>query len=135
MTLSSEAEQSLIDAASTVRDKAYAPYSKFHVGAAILTDSGDVFIGCNVENASYGMTICAERVAATSAIAAGQQKFVAVALSLPGGQTPCGACRQFLAEFHADLPVLIHDADSGRVSRTNLTELLPAQFEFDGPAD
>ncbi|MCL4111410.1 UNVERIFIED_CONTAM: hypothetical protein GTU68_032318 [Idotea baltica] len=135
MTLSSEAEQNLIHSASAARDNAYAPYSKFHVGAAILTDNGDVFVGCNVENASYGMTICAERVAATSAVAAGQQQFVAVALSLPGGQTPCGACRQFLAEFQPDLPVLIHDADSGRVSKTTLTKLLPAQFEFDGPTD
>ena len=126
-------ETRLIEAAASAGSNAYAPYSRFPVGAALLTESGRIFIGCNVENASYGMTICAERVAATSAIAAGQQTFVAIALSLSGGGTPCGACRQFLAEFNPALPVLIHDSVADGVVRMSLAELLPSRFQFAGP--
>lgn len=131
--LSTDTESELVKAAAAARSNAYAPYSKFHVGAALLTQDGDVFVGCNVENASYGMTICAERVAATSAVAAGQTAFVAIALSISGGQTPCGACRQFLAEFSPELPVVIHNSDTDAITRTSLAVLLPAQFQFEGP--
>lgn len=124
--------EELVAAARDARERAYAPYSKFKVGAAVLTEDGSVFTGCNVENASYGLTICAERVAATSAVAAGHQKFARIALSLSGGGTPCGACRQVLAEFCDDTPVLIDDADqTGVVRTTSIDELLPDRFEFD----
>ncbi len=122
----------LIEAARKARINAYAPYSNFAVGAALLTDKGDVFIGCNVENASFGLTICAERVAATTAVAAGQKSFVRLALSLPEGGTPCGACRQFLAEFSNDLEILIDDSDKeNSVRDTSLAVLLPDQFSFE----
>jgi cytidine deaminase len=98
----------LIEAAWTVRDRAYAPYSKFHVGAAILTASGEVFTGCNVENLSFGLTNCAERVAIGSMIAAGNRTISRVVVVADTDQpiSPCGACRQVLAEF-GDFPVLL----------------------------
>lgn len=126
-------DKELVAAARSVRQNAYAPYSKFKVGAAVLTEDGSLFTGCNVENASYGLTICAERVAATAAVAAGHTRFARIALSLSGGGTPCGACRQVLAEFcDDDTPVLIDDADQTNVVRTTyVNELLPDRFQFD----
>jgi cytidine deaminase len=121
----------LIAAALDARLRAYAPYSKFLVGAALETASGRVFTGCNVENVSYGLTICAERTAATSAVAAGEREFVRIALALSGGGTPCGACRQFLAEFNPRLPITIVDADAPqRIIETDLATLLPSQFQL-----
>jgi cytidine deaminase len=121
----------LIDAALRVRERAYAKYSQFHVGAALLTSSGEIIVGCNVENASYGLTQCAERSAVTAAVAAGHTQFVAIALTGPGGPMPCGACRQVLAEFCHDLPVLIVDADiPSKRMLTNLRELLPGVFKL-----
>jgi cytidine deaminase len=123
--------QRLIEAALAVRERAYAPYSRFRVGAAIETASGDVFAGCNVENASYGLTLCAERVAVSAAIAAGHREFVACAVATPQGAMPCGGCRQFLAEFADRLPILIIDADSGQLAaETDLAELLPNAFHL-----
>ncbi len=123
--------QQLIDAAVAARRQAYAPYSEFRVGAAIETVSGEMFVGCNVENASYGLTICAERVAVCAAVATGQREFVGCAVVTSGGAMPCGACRQFLAEFAARLPVLIVDADSGEVvAETDIGELLPGRFRL-----
>ncbi len=123
--------QCLIAAALEARDRAYAPYSKFAVGAALLTESGNVYLGCNVENCSYGLTICAERVAASAAVTAGDRKFTALALALKGAGTPCGACRQFLAEFNPRLPIVIVDADdAGRFVEMNLESLLPGRFEL-----
>jgi cytidine deaminase len=122
---------SLVAAALEARLRAYAPYSKFLVGAAIETASGRVFTGCNVENCSYGLTICAERTAACSAVAAGDRDFVRIALALAGAGTPCGACRQFLAEFNPQLPITIVDAaDPTRRLDTDLEKLLPGRFEF-----
>ena len=124
--------QELIDTALAMRDRAYAPYSQFRVGAAVLTNSGRIFGGCNVENASYGLTLCAERVALVSAVANGETAFVAIAVATSGGASPCGACRQFAAEFRGDLPVLIVDADHpDQVREANLAELLPEQFHLD----
>jgi cytidine deaminase len=120
----------LIEAAIAVRQQAYAPYSQFLVGAALLTDDGDIFTGCNVENISYGLTICAERVAVGTAVAAGQQSYQAIAIASANGCTPCGACRQVLAEFRPDLPILLVNAESGAVAKTTLAKLLPGQFEF-----
>ena len=122
----------LIDAAHQAAAQAYCPYSHFRVGSAVLTDHGEIFSGCNVENASYGLTLCAERVALVSAVANGETAFVAIAVATSGGASPCGACRQFAAEFRGDLPVLIVDADHpDQVREANLAELLPEQFHLD----
>jgi cytidine deaminase len=124
--------QQLIDTALAMRGRAHAPYSHFRVGAAVLTESGRIFGGCNVENASYGLTLCAERVALVCAVANGETAFVAMAVATSGGASPCGACRQFAAEFRGDLPVLIVDADHpDQVREANLAELLPDQFHLE----
>jgi cytidine deaminase len=108
--------------------QAYAPYSKFCVGAALLCKSGEVFLGCNVENASYGLTSCAERNAVFAAVAAGRRDFVMLALSLKGGGTPCGACRQVLNEFAPALPIIIGDEAGVLQQETTLDQLLPNAF-------
>jgi len=121
----------LVAAALAARQRSYSPYSKFAVGAALLATAGEIFTGCNVENCSYGLTICAERTAACTAVAAGRREFTALALALSGGGTPCGACRQFLAEFSPNLPIYIVDADApGKVLETSLDVLLPGRFEL-----
>jgi cytidine deaminase len=123
------AEAELLRAALEVQQWAYAPYSNFHVGAAIRTASGKVFTGANVENASFGLTICAERVAAGTAVAAGEREFTQVAVVSRGGVSPCGACRQFLAEFAPNVPILMIDSEKPDVvHRTTLAELLPGRF-------
>ena len=123
-------ELSLIAAAREACQRAYAPYSGFCVGAALQTSSGRVFTGCNVENASYGLTICAERVAVGRAVAEGERNFDAIAIVSRGGVMPCGACRQVLAEFNPDLRVIVAglegSQDHGREFR--LSELLPEAF-------
>lgn len=120
----------LIQAALDAQQRAYCPYSNFPVGAAIRTASGKVYQGCNVENASYGLTICAERVAAGAAVAAGEREFTAIAVVSRGGVSPCGACRQFLAEFNAKLPIVMVDSlDESKVQETTLDKLLPGRFE------
>ncbi|GDY09900.1 MAG: cytidine deaminase [Planctomycetota bacterium] len=129
--MTKEQRSSLIRLACEARTNAHAPYSKFLVGAALLTESGEVICGCNVENASYGLTICAERVAFSTAVAAGYRHFQALAIATSGGHSPCGACRQFAAEFCDDLPILLIDSDRpDHVSESNLRELLPGRFEF-----
>lgn len=107
---------------------AHAPYSHFQVGAALLSSDGRIFTGCNIENASYGATICAERVAASSAIAAGCRSWQAIAVSTPGGAAPCGICRQFLYEFASDLSVLLVDSRTAQFRETSLQQLLPHGF-------
>ena len=125
----------LVAAALSVQQLAYAKYSGFQVGAAIRAVTGEVFLGCNVENRSYGLTICAERAAVFSAVAAGQQKFAEIAVVTPGGFGPCGACLQVLSEFGPDLPVLIVDSeDPNSVQPTSVGKLLPVQFKWDGPS-
>jgi cytidine deaminase len=124
----------LLDAAKAAAQKAYAPYSRFPVGAAILTQNGAVITGANVENASYGLTICAERAAVVRAVSEGQQHFQAVAVwagNMPNGAvTPCGACRQVLAEFmQAEALVLLADAATpGRIRQLTMASLLPEAF-------
>lgn len=117
----------LIAAARAARARAYAPYSRFGVGAALRTADGEILTGCNIENASSGLTVCAERVAVWRAVERGQRVFTALAVVTEGGVMPCGACRQVLAEFSADLPVAAADLD-GRVRLTTLRELLPWPF-------
>jgi cytidine deaminase len=127
--MNQQQQDELIRAALTARQRAYAPYSNFKVGAALLTESGAICSGCNVENASYGLTICAERAAVAAAVSAGHRRFVALAVATAGGATPCGACRQVLAEFCDDLPILIVDADDPGIAReVSLAHLLPEQF-------
>jgi cytidine deaminase len=121
--------QELLAAACAVRPQAYAPYSHFQVGAAVQTGDGRIITGCNVENASYGLTVCAERGAVLAAVAAGQRKLVAIAVASQGGVTPCGACRQVLAEFADDLVVLLVDVDHPECAReVQLSALLPERF-------
>ncbi len=119
----------LVQAAIDVRQRAYAKYSNFLVGAALLAADGRIFTGCNVENCSYGLTNCAERTAVFSAVAAGQQQFDLLAIASTGGVTPCGACRQVLAEFAPHLPILLVNVDQpSSIIETNLRDLLPGAF-------
>lgn len=123
-------EAALVAAATAAQASAYAPYSNFRVGCALLTAAGQVFTGANVENAAYGSTICAERVAMPAAVVAGAREFVALAVVGDGDGpcTPCGACRQVLFEFAPDLLVLAGGTD-GAVTRYRLgAELLPDGF-------
>ncbi|NLN53395.1 MAG: cytidine deaminase [Firmicutes bacterium] len=119
----------LLEQARLAREKAYAPYSRFAVGAALLTEDGEIITGCNVENVSYGLTICAERVAAFTAVAAGRKKISGLALvaDLPEPPTPCGACRQVLAEFAPKMWILCANLE-GKQRIFRLTELLPEAF-------
>ena len=128
-------EQTMIDKlvarARTAGKRAYAPYSHYPVGAAVLAASGRIYSGGNVENASYGLTVCAERVAVWTAASAGERDIVAVAVSTPNGAAPCGACRQVLAEFlpgqgERDILVIVDKGDSQSILR--LSELLPYAF-------
>ena len=122
--------EALIAAARQVREKAYAPYSKFAVGAALRTKTGKVFCGCNVENLSFGLTSCAERNAVFAAVAAGEKEFEAVAIVADSKEpvTPCGACRQVLAEFGLDLEVCSSNLE-GETFTASLRELLPRAKE------
>ena len=127
--------QELLRCAATALEQAYAPYSGFRVGAALLTDSGETCTGCNVENASYGLTICAERAAISAAVSAGHQKFGAIAIVADSASStpyPCGACRQVLAEFAAaDLPVYVAVAGGlAEFEELTLGELLPLAFRL-----
>jgi cytidine deaminase len=120
----------LVRAALDAQQRAFCPYSNFPVGAALRTASGRIFEGVNVENASFGLTICAERVAASTAVAAGERQFTAIAVASRGGVTPCGACRQFLAEFNPAMPIIMIDSSQPNVVRqTTLDVLLPGRFE------
>lgn len=122
-------EQELTARARQAQARAYAPYSNFTVGAALLCADGSIADGCNVENASYPAGTCAERVALGAAVAAGQREFVAIAIATdaPTATPPCGICRQALAEFQPALPIAAIDRE-GRVTRWTLAELLPTPF-------
>jgi cytidine deaminase len=132
-------KQDLVRAAARARLRAVAPYSKFKVGAALFTKSGDIVTGANVESASYGLTCCAERVALFNALTAGKRNFVAVAVVARalGGPMPCGACRQLLAEYAPDAVVWVADSRALRsVKEFCVRELLPAAFtEVPGDSD
>jgi len=129
MTLTDENKQALIKAAGEVRGKAYAPYSNYNVGAALLTKSGKVFLGVNVENAAYPDTICAERSAVVSAVSAGEREFEAIAVATSNGGTPCGSCRQVLAEFGLDIEVLLVDENGKLIQHNTVRDLLPGAFQ------
>jgi cytidine deaminase len=122
--------EKLIDAARAIRLNAHAPYSGFQVGAALETPAGVIITGCNVENATYGLTICAERVAVVKAISEGQTKFtrIAIVADTEAPTTPCGACRQILWEFGGDLEIIL--ANLKEVKATyQLSQLLPLPFD------
>lgn len=121
-------DDALVLMALEARQKAYAPYSGFLVGAALLGKSGRVYTGCNVENASYSLTICAERAALFRAVAEGERDFEAIAIVTETGAAPCGACRQVLREFGQNLRVIVADTKGNRKEYT-LAELLPNGFD------
>lgn len=118
----------LYDVAKRGRENAYAPYSGFSVGAALLAQSGRVYAGCNVENSSYGLTICAERVALCSAVAQGERVFEMMIICADSIVPPCGACLQVMAEF-GDMEIISFDME-GKFQRTSLSELLPQSFRL-----
>lgn len=122
-------KQELIQIALEARKKAYAPYSKYQVGAALLGKSGHIYSGCNVENASFGATICAERTAAVKAVSEGETSFIALVVATDGNEpgAPCGICRQFLAEFGLDLILILVNLD-GKKIETTLDQYLPGAF-------
>lgn len=130
--LTNELKSELIKQAIEARKMAYAPYSDYQVGAALVTHSGRFFAGANVENAAYPTSMCAERVAIFKAVSEGEREFVALAVVTGNGGTPCGACRQVLAEFGLDAVVLIADAQGRLLHEARLSELLPGAF---GPGD
>jgi cytidine deaminase len=124
-------KRQLVRAAGRARERAVAPYSKFKVGAALLTKNGEVISGANVESASYGLTCCAERVALFNALTSGKKNFVAVAVvaRAPGGPMPCGACRQLLAEYAAEAKVWVADSRAlTKIREFTVRELLPSAF-------
>lgn len=120
----------LIEAATRVRELAYAPYSKFRVGAAVRTKGGKIFTGCNVESASYGLTVCAERVAIWKAVSEGEKEFekIAVVADTQELTPPCGVCRQILWEFGGDIPVLFANL-KGDFETVQMKDLLPRAFD------
>jgi cytidine deaminase len=126
----SDADQVLIAAARNAREHAHAPFSNFRVGAAVRAKSGRIFTGCNVENATYGLTLCAERVAVFKAISEGERGFDAVAVVADTDvlTPPCGSCRQILWEFCGDADVILANLQ-GKIERCRMSELLPRPFD------
>lgn len=122
--------EELIEAAAVVRERAYAPYSNFKVGAAVETEDGEIYTGCNVESASYGLTVCAERVAIWKGISKGVTKFgrIAVVADTEELTPPCGVCRQIIWEFCGDVPVILSNLN-GKSESVQMSELLPRAFD------
>ena len=127
-SLDKDWKKNLLHEAIEARKLAYCPYSHYQVGAALLTEEGKIIRGTNVENASYGMTNCAERTAVFTAVASGHQKFQAIAVCTKTIGSPCGACRQVLNEFNPAMIVLLTNEDGTQVKETTLSELLPNAF-------
>jgi cytidine deaminase len=130
--LTDKQRQQLIETSLGARRWAYAPYSKYAVGAAVLTSSGVIYDGVNIENAAYPTSMCAERVAVFKAVSEGETNFIAIAVATSNGGTPCGACRQVLSEFGLETKVLIVNGDGIIEQETTVAELLPGAF---GPQD
>ena len=128
MRLTDEMRQQLIEQAGQARQRAYAPYSNYLVGAALLTSRGEVFQGANIENAAYPTSMCAERVAIYKAVSEGQREFTAIAVVTENGGSPCGSCRQVMAEFGLETIVLIADTSGKLLQETTVAGLLPAAF-------
>jgi cytidine deaminase len=130
--LTDKQRQQLIGTSLGARRWAYAPYSEYAVGAALLTSSGVIYDGVNIENAAYPTSMCAERVAVFKAVSEGETNFIAIAVATSNGGTPCGACRQVLSEFGLETKVLIINGDGIIEQETTVAELLPGAF---GPQD
>jgi cytidine deaminase len=128
MELTPELREKLVETALQARQWAYAPYSKYTVGAALLTASGKIYEGVNIENAAYPVTICAERVAVFKAVSEGERDFKAIVVATENGGSPCGSCRQVLAEFGVETVVLIVNAAGQLVQETSVDKLLPGAF-------
>lgn len=128
MSLTKQEKQSLVDLANTARQRAYVPYSKYPVGSALRTKTGRIFTGVNVENAAYPQTMCAERVAVFKAVSEGETEFEVITVVTDNGGSPCGGCRQVLAEFGLDTIVLMADKNGKLVKETTVRELLPEAF-------
>ena len=128
MKIPEQDKEELIERALRIRARAYAPYSNYNVGASLITESGEIFNGVNVENASYSMAICAERNAVFQAVAHGQRSFRAIAVATDNGGSPCGACRQVLSEFGLDIEVYTVDSEGKIVLETTVGGLLPEAF-------
>jgi cytidine deaminase len=128
ITITSEEAKHLVDLAIEARQRAYAPYSNYQVGAALRAKSGRIFTGVNVESAAYPTTMCAERVAIYTAVAQGEREFDAIAVVTSNGGSPCGGCRQVMAEFGLETVVLIADADGRLLEQTTVNALLPGAF-------
>jgi len=126
--LTDELRSTLIQTAIEARKWAYAPYSNYPVGAALLTASGRIYDGVNVENAAYPTTICAERVAVFKAVSEGERDFQAIAVVTENGGSPCGSCRQVLAEFGLEITVIIADTAGNLIEELTLSDLLPQAF-------
>ena len=126
-----EMKEALVAAACKAREQAYAPYSEYKVGAAVLTEGGRIYTGVNVENAAYGSTICGERAAVFAAVTDGHRRILAVAVCTEHGASPCGACRQVIGEFAGNIPIYMSD-HNGKVHDGHLRKLLPHRF---GPED
>ena len=123
-------QKELIRIAKKMREKAYAPFSKYTVGASVETEDGSIVGGCNVESASYGLTCCAERIALYNAVSQGFLKFKAIAVASENGGSPCGACRQVIWELCGDIPILIIDNEN-KIRETSSRTLLPDAFDKD----
>jgi cytidine deaminase len=128
MGLTKQDKQALIDLANTARQRAYAPYSNYPVGASLRTKTGRIYTGVNVENAAYPQTICAERVAIFKAVSEGEKEFEVITVVTDNGGSPCGGCRQVMAEFGLDTIVLMADRNGKIVKETTVKELLPDAF-------
>lgn len=128
MALTNEERQALIDLANTARQRAYVPYSNYPVGAALRTKTGRLYTGVNVENAAYPQTMCAERVAIFKAISDGEKEFEVISVVTDNGGSPCGGCRQVMAEFALDMIVLMADGNGKLIKETTVKELLPEAF-------
>ena len=126
--LDQEQKINLVKIASQVRKWAYAPYSNYQVGAAVLTDSDRIYDGVNIENAAFPVTICAERTAIFKAVSNGERKFNAIAVVTKDGGTPCGSCRQVMAEFSPEMLVILADEKGKITSEKKLSDLLPGAF-------
>ena len=130
--ISNEQKQELGKIAAEMRNLRYIPYSHYAVGAALLTKSGKIFTGCNIENAAFPVTICAERTAIFKAISEGEKEFEAIAVATEDGQGyPCGSCRQVMVEFSLDMEVMLADAEGNITADLNISELLPGAFTPD----
>lgn len=123
-----ELRKKLIEKALETRHRAYAPYSNYNVGAALLTTSGKIYQGVNVENAAYPTSMCAERVAVFNAVTDGERQFVAITVATTNGGTPCGACRQVLSEFGMDIIVIVIDGDGNIIQEAPVKHFLPGAF-------